>query len=211
MIAYRFTKMSLSNFQSSAQRIVSAMTGNPHFPEPWSPSVPTLVQINADLAGFSSAFAATAGGDRSRIAEREAARTRLSSDLQQLGLFVEMTAAGDESVLATTGFDLRAPSVRSVVNAPLSAPVLQKLTQGEVSGLLLARVKSLPGAASYEVQVTSADPTVESNWTSAGTFAVCRRIEIAGLTPLKTYSVRVRGVNSAGPGGWSLPSSLTVL
>lgn len=211
MISYGFTKLSLANFQASAQRIVTAMSGNPQFPEPWAPSVPTLAQIGTDLASFSNAYAATAGGDRSRIAERSTARAKLSNDLQQLGLYVEMTAGGDESVLATSGFDLVSRKPRSVVSTPLPAPELLKLMQGELSGLLLARVKSLPGAASYDVQVTSADPTVEANWTSAGTFAVCRRIELPGLAPLKTYSVRVRGVSSAGPGAWSLPSSLTVL
>lgn len=211
MIIYDFSSLSLANYLASAQRIVTAVTGNANFPEPWPSSVPTLAQINTDLSRFANAYAATAGGDRGRIAERDAARSVLTNDLRQLGLYIEMTANGNDAMLASSGFDLSARQPRSVVTAPLPAPEFLKLQRGEVSGLLLAQVKKLSGAASYDVQVTTADPTVESNWTDAGIFTVCRRIELPGLTPLKTYSVRVRGISSAGPGAWSLPSSLTVL
>ena len=187
------------------------MTGNAQFPEPWPTSVPTLAQITADLNHFASVYAATSARDQSRIAERDAARQTLSTDLQQLALYVEMACGGDASVIATTGFDVITRKPRDTVNAPLAAPENLRLMQGEVSGLLLARVKSLPKASSYDVQIASADPTVETNWTDAGTYSGCRRIELSGLTPLKTYSVRVRGINSAGPGAWTLPASLTVL
>jgi hypothetical protein len=211
MIAYNFQSISLPRFMAQAQRIVTAMTGNPQFPEPWPLTVPSLAQLNADLVSFSIAYAATAGRDLSRIAERSKARMVLANGLQQLGLYVEMMANGDESLLATTGFDLRTRKARALVPTLLPSPQNLRLKRGETSGLLIARVTSLPQAASYDVQMTTADPTVESNWISAGVFSVCRRIELPGLISLKTYSVRVRGINSAGPGAWSLPSSLTVL
>ena len=66
-------------------------------------------------------------------------------------------------------------------------------------------------AVSYDVQVATADPTVESNWNLAGSFAGCRRIELGGLTPGKVYSVRMRALGSAGPGPWTPASSLMVV
>lgn len=211
MIAYNFNSFSLPRFQAQAQRIVTAMTGNLQFPEPWPSKVPTLAQITADLTEFCSAYAATAGGDRGLIAARSRARATLANDLQQLGRYVEMMADGDGAMLAASGFDLRSRKAPSLVQTPLPPPQNLRLKRGEVSGLLIARVTKLPRAGSYDVQVTTADPTVESNWSGAGVYTQCRRIELSGLTPLKTYSVRVRGVSSAGPGAWTLPSSLLVL
>jgi hypothetical protein len=211
MIAYNFQSFSLPVFLTQAQRIVTAMTGNPQFPEPWSSTVPPLAQITADLATFSSVYAATSGGDKGRIAERSKARAALADDLRQLGLFVEMMANGDASLLATTGFDLTSRRAPAMVQLPLPSPQNLRLKRGEVSGLLVARVAKLAAAGAYEVQLTASDPTVEANWSNAGTFTQCRRIELPDLTPLKTYSVRVRGISSAGPGAWTLPSSLTVL
>jgi hypothetical protein len=63
-------------------------------------------------------------------------------------------------------------------------------------------------AGSYDVQITSGDPTVEANWTSAGSYRNSGRIELTGLATLKTWSARMRALGSAGPGDWSVPVSL---
>jgi hypothetical protein len=66
-------------------------------------------------------------------------------------------------------------------------------------------------AGAYEVQTTTADPTIESNWTAAGSFMNCGHIELDGLTVGKVYSVRLRAIGSAGPGAWTPASSLMVI
>ena len=210
MIVSSFTKLSDPNFVVQVQQIVDAMTGNPAFPEPWPATVPTLAQIQADFAAYQSAFTATAAGDRGRIVERDNARAKLATDLSQLAFNVQMTAQGNTTLLATTGFPLRQRAPRAQPEAP-PAPARIKLSRGEVSGTLIVSTSRVPKAGSYDVQVTTGDPTVEANWTEAGVFTTCRRIELQGLTPLKTYSVRVRAINAAGYGGWTPAISVTVL
>jgi hypothetical protein len=66
-------------------------------------------------------------------------------------------------------------------------------------------------AGSYDLQLTAGDPTVESNWIDAGAYKNCRRIELQGLAPYKTYSVRMRALGAAGYGAWTMPASVVVL
>jgi hypothetical protein len=184
------------------------MTGNTGFPEPWPATVPPLAQLQTDLTNLRSVSAATSAGDRTRIPERDAARQTVQADLQKLAFYVQLVANGDATLLATTGFDVKQPPVRSLVAVPLGAPTEFRLKLGEVSGMLVATARRLPGAGSYEVQLATADPTVETNWSSAGIFVHCKRIELTGLTPGKVYSVRLRGIGVAGTGAWAPAASL---
>ena len=65
---------------------------------------------------------------------------------------------------------------------------------------------------SYDVRyiLTSADETVESNWTSGGAWrSGPLRIILASLTNDSEHDVQVRAVNSAGNGAWSATSTGT--
>lgn len=211
LINSTFNKLPPSVFLARAQGIVTAMTGNPAFPEPWSSTVPPLAQIQADLTAFQNAVTATTAGDRTRIVERNAARATLANDLSQLGFYVQGVANGNVEMLSTTGYPLRQPPVRTqALDAP-TAPAGLRLNCGTVSGSLVIRSGRVSNAGSYDVQITSGDPTLETSWTAAGSYKNCRRIELTGLTPLKTYSVRIRALGAAGPGAWSTPVSLLVV
>jgi hypothetical protein len=210
-IVTNFKRLSFPNFLAQAQRVVTAMTGNPHFPEPWSAPTPTLAQITADFSSFASVYAAVSSGDRTRLPERNGARDVLTEDLQQLAAYLQMMTKGDPTLIATSGFDLHTASPRPAVILPLPAPADLRISRGDVSGTLIARVTRMSQAAAYDVQLASADPTVETNWNDAGTFSTSRRMQIVGLTPGKTYSVRVRAINSAGPGAWTVPGSLMIV
>jgi hypothetical protein len=211
LINSNFNNLKPSSLLAQAQTIVTAMTGNPAFPEPWSATVPPLAQIQKDLAAFQDAVTATAVGDRTRIAERTATGAVLVNDLGQLALYVQGIANGNQEMLATTGYPLRQRHSRNLVVDVPQAPVDVRTYPGIVSGSLLIRSPKVEGAASYDVQIATADPTVESNWTAAGSYTSCRRIELSGLTAFKTYWVRMRGLGSAGPGAWSVPVSLPVV
>src|SRR3569623_1823961 len=163
MILSSFTKLSDPNFVVQVQQIVEAMTGNAAFPEPWPATVPTLAQIQADFAAYQNAFTATASGDRGRIVERENARTKLAADLSQLALHVQMTAQGNTTLLATSGFPLRQRAPQSQPEAP-PAPARIKLSRGEGSGTLVVSTSRVPTAGSNDVQVTTGAPTDEATW-----------------------------------------------
>lgn len=211
LIRVSFNHLSPSALLAQAQGIVTAMTANPGFPEPWPTTVPTLTQIQADLAALQAAVTATAAGDRTQIQQRNAARQALANDLSRLGFYVQSLAGTSTVQLASTGFPLRQQTPRAqVVDVP-PAPGNLRLARGVNSGSLLVRAMPLPKVGSYDVQITTGDPTVEANWTAAGSYVNCGRIELDGLTPLKTYSVRMRALGAAGPGAWTTPESLVVL
>lgn len=211
LIRVTFNKLKPSNFLAQAQTIVTGMTGNPAFPEPWSATVPTLAQIQADLNVYQNAVTATAAGDRTQIAQRNSSRETLATDLALLGMYVQSVARDDEARLASSGFPLIQHGPRTqAVDAP-PAPTGVRLSCGNVSGTLIARAPRQRGAGAYDVQITMGDPTVESNWTSAGSYKNCGRIQLTGLATLKTWSVRLRALGAAGPGAWSAPASLLVL
>jgi hypothetical protein len=211
LINITFSGLTPSAFLAQAQTIVTAMSGNPAFPEPWPATVPAMAQIEADLTAFQNAVIATVAGDRTRIAERSAARETLALDLAQLGFFVQGIAGQDEARLATTGFPLRQRAPRSLVLDAPPAPSDLRLSRGSTSGSLIARARRNRQVGSYDVQITAGDPTVEANWMGAGSYRNCGRIEITNLTSLKIWSVRMRALGSAGTGPWSSPVSLLVL
>lgn len=211
LINSNFGSVKPSALLARAQAILTAMTGNASFPEPWPATVPSLAQIQADFNALQSAVTATTEGDRTRIVERNTARGTLANDLGQLALYVLSIAKGNQEMLATTGFPLRQRNARALVLDVPSSPTGVKALAGAVSGTLLIRAHRVAGAGSYDVQITMGDPTVEANWIAAGSFKICRRIELSGLTPLKTYSVRLRALGVAGPGAWSIPVSVLVV
>ena len=211
LINSTFNKLKPSAFLTQAQTIVTSMTGNTAFPEPWAATVPTLAQIQTDLTAFQAAVNATAAGDRTRIAERSGTRTTLASDLTLLGFYVQGVAKGDQAMLASTGYPLRQYTPRSQALDGPAAPQRLRLARGTTSGSLVIRAGRVPSSGSYDVQTTSSDPTVETNWAAAGSYKNCQRIELSGLATLKTWSVRVRALGAAGPGAWTAPASLMVL
>jgi hypothetical protein len=211
MINFGFFPRKPRQLISQAQQIVTAMTGNAAFPEPWPAPVPTLAQITTDLNALQTVMTATGAGDRTQVAARDAAAAALSRDLVRLGRYVQLQADDDPVKLSSSGFPMRSPGVRRVVVEELPAPANLSLSHGALSGQIFVRATRLGGAASYEVQLCTADPTVEANWIDAGVFKNCSRIQLNGLVPGKVYSVRMRGIGSAGPGSWTPAVSLMAM
>jgi hypothetical protein len=207
-----FSNLFSADFLQQAQRIVTALTGNPAFQPPWPTPIPTLAQLGTDLAAYQAALAAAAAGDRNHIADRRAARRTLQNDLALIAPYLQAVSRGDAVMLGSTGFPLRKQSVRATVFDPPSAPANFVVTRGSLSGTLSVSCRRMSGVGSYEVQqVATADPTVEANWSAAGTFKNSQRMTLEGLPSGKLCSVRLRAVGTAGPGAWTLPASLMVV
>ena len=206
-----FSNLAPVAFAAQVDVIVTSLTGNANFPEPWPSTVPSLTQLATDLTGYQSTLNAIATGDRSRVADRDALRQALAGELQILAFYLQSVANGDATKLATTGFPARKDTQRVLSPADLPAPEQVKLQRGVLSGQVIVSCKRVPKAASYEVQTTTADPTVEANWSGAGSYTSCRSIALQGLTPGKVYSVRLRAFGAAGNGAWTTASSLMVV
>ena len=88
---------------------------------------------------------------------------------------------------------------------------MQTAVRGALSGTVVVRAKKLKGANAYRIQKTDADPSIEANWRDCEPAYSCYKIVIAGLTPGRSYWVRIRGVGTNGAGEWAGPRSVMVV
>jgi hypothetical protein len=205
-----FERLNESDFLAKAGTIVTNLTANPNYPEPWAVQVATLAQLTTSYSAYLDNYHAAINHDMLKIALRNSARLALTEQLKALIPYLEMLAQGDTHILATTGYDLRKDVVRGGSADILAAPVDFRVGHGAKSGSFDIHIAKLLGAGSYEVQITENDPSIEANWRHAMSSLTSSHILLEGLTPGKAYWVRVRGIGTAGAGVWTDPVNLIV-
>lgn len=204
-----FESCSLPVFLTKSERIVTSLTGNSHYPLPWPTAVPAPTALANAFANLQRLASAAASGDTAKIAARNLARDEVTVMLKKIALYLELVADGDRAILETTGYELaKAHGGHSPGPGVLPAPENLRVERGPLSGVLLVQVHTLKGAGSYEVQIASADPKVETNWRLVTLSKTATHIELTGLTPGTVYYVRVRGIGSHGPGAWAESSGI---
>ena len=205
-----FDHLNESDFLAKAGTIVTNLTANANYPEPWAVQVATLAQLTTSYSAYLDNYHAALNHDMLKIALRNSARLALTEQLKALIPYLEMLAQGDTHILATTGYDLRKDVVRGGSADILAAPDAFRVAHGAKSGSFDIHIAKLPGAGSYEVQITESDPAIEANWRHAMSSLTSTHILLEGLTPGKAYWVRVRGIGTAGAGVWTEPVNLIV-
>jgi len=206
-----FGHLSAADFLVKSGTIVTSMTGNSHFQEPWVGQGLTLDQLKADYTAFQDAYHASLTKDVLKIALRDVTRQTLTDLLKRLALYLELMAGGDRALLTTTGYDLRHDIVHNTSKELLPAPSNFRVTHGQLSGSLNIHISKLVGAGGYEVHITHGDPKIDSNWEHGISSVTSTHIVITGLTPAQTYWLRVRGLDSNGGGVWTDPVSIIVV
>lgn len=206
----KFEDLSLPDFQSKTEIISNALASNVSFPAPWPGTLSGPAALTALYHTFEMAFNAASTGDQIKIAQRNAARLALTVYLKMLAPHLELTAAGDIAKLLSTGYSLRKKTARIGGGAPPPVPADFKVVRGG-SGQLIAKARKIRNVGTYEAQINSGDPNVEGDWRPLPVLTSCAKIKIDGLTPLTRVWVRLRGINSHGPGGWTDPAGETVL
>src|SRR3569623_771619 len=99
-----FASLKPSDLLSQAQQVVTAMTGNTSFPEPFMAPAPSLAQLTADINALQAAVTATLARDQSRIQERNVAASALATDMSRLARYVQLVADEDPLKLSSSGF-----------------------------------------------------------------------------------------------------------
>jgi hypothetical protein len=125
---------------------------------------------------------------------------------------VEFTANGDLKKLASSGFDLRQPHVRSSATAePPAAPTGLRVSHGAQSGTLDISVDRQPNASAYEVQFNETDASATSpSWLHGTVSGSCRHIPLEGLRRGQILWLRVRVIVGTVKGLWSAPVEVVV-
>jgi len=205
-----FERLSEADFLAKAGTIVTGLTANSHFPEPWVAQVPTLEQLTIAYKTYEDCYHASLSHDNIKINLRHAARDALTTELKRLIPYLEIVAQGDVNVLLTTGYDLRKDLAYGSNIGILSAPEDFRVVQGTLSGSLDVHIAKLSGAGSYEVQIAQTDPANEVNWRHALSSINSSHILLGGLAIAQIYWVRVRGIGVAGSGAWTDPIMIVV-
>ncbi|MEI6082892.1 MAG: fibronectin type III domain-containing protein [Verrucomicrobiota bacterium] len=203
-----FDRLSLPKFLTQSQRIENSLTSAPAltlFPDPWPITFPSRADLTAGFTAFENAYDAE-NGDKHAIAVRNGKRTDLTLILKRLAPYLESVAeaAGDPSMLETTGYDLRQPIVHGVPTESdtLPSPLLT-VKRGTLSGVVVGRVKREPGATAWNGEYASGDPNVPANWKNGILSTKASQIIFPNLTPGTMYYFRVRAVGKDGYGAWS--------
>jgi len=205
-----FERLSEAELQAKTCAIISALTDNPHFPEPWLPQLQTLAQITAAYNTYHDAYYEGLSDESSKINLRNTARTTLTDYLKKLALYLEIVAEDNAIILASSGYSLRSDSVQCCSNNPLPAPSNIKVTHGLKKGSLNIRANPIQGAGSYEIQTAQVDPNIENNWRHQLTSLSCSHIVLEGLIPARTYWLRLRGISRLGTGVWTEPYMIII-
>ena len=190
---------------SKGKVVVSSMTNNQFYPEPYPAYVASLSKINDTIAVFEQAYLDGLSGEKQKIALRKKIRAELIDQLKDLARYVELVAKGDLQMLTSTGFDISKPAAAGSVKADHGQVTDMRISRGGKRGMVVVKAKRVRGAASYQIHMTTGDPTVEANWMEGGVFAHCTNMEMAGLNLGLQHYFRMRCIMSEGPGPWSNP------
>lgn len=201
-VKLNFAKLPLPEKVTRARLIVAKMAANPaDFPNP----VPSLTEVTAALEAadksYRDALDARARSKQltAQLAEDEDA---LDTAMTRLASFVDSASGGSEEVILSAGMDVREPSVPT--NQPPATPQNLNATAGDKDGEIDLSWDTVPGAASYIVQMSSNPPT-DSSWTQAAVGTASKQ-SVGGLTGGQKYWFRVAAVGSAGQSAWSDPA-----
>ena len=173
--------------------ILSAMNGNPSYPDP----TPTLPVIVTSLEAFRHDCSVAADGGKSLTSAKNDKRAALVALVRNLAGYVHVNCQGSLPILLSSGFPIQKPERQSVGSIP--SPKNPVLSLGTHSGELDAQVPPVRGAIVYNWKLMAADaPTVvlqtaQSSGASK-TFAC--------LTPGKVYVAEVNAFATAGPTDW---------
>lgn len=182
-VALNMSILSVLQKINKARAIVAAMAANPQvFANP----SPALAVVTSAIDDAEAAQAAAADGGKSKTA---AARSKLEAMMKlitDLSLYVQITAAGDEAVVALAGLDVKKSAVHHVPEF--------SVVQGPHSGSVTLRVKAHDKTV-YKWQYCK-DPMGSNAWTDIA-YTDISKSGVSHLSP-GLYWFRVVFIDSGG-------------
>ncbi|MBU5638219.1 hypothetical protein KOM00_15935 [Geomonas sp. Red69] len=204
MVKRSFSRLDDPGLSSFGKGVVTSLTGNAYFKEPYPQEVTPLGQVKGTLEGFDNACLEARSRAKQSIAQRKNLRTQLIKELNELADYVNLIAKGNVEILASSGFDYTKETAPSPVKHQATYPDVV-LSQSVKRGGIVGKAKKAPRARSCEFHITTGDPTVEGNWKHAAVFGQFKNMELDGLTPGQQYALRMRWIMPEGPGPWTPP------
>jgi len=201
-IKLNLSTLSLPEKVAKAHEIVTALTGNSHFPSP----APALTAITTAANDANTAFADCQAARRTSVLttmaqnQKEDALVRL---LNQIAAHVESVAAGDEQIILSAGIDVRAQAAPGT--DPPGQPQGLTATAGDHDGEIDLSWDTVSGAKSYVIDI-STDQGTPTSWSHGGV-STTSSFTAQGLHSGTRYWFRVAAVNNNGQSAWSDPTT----
>jgi hypothetical protein len=199
-LLWNFRRYSVEVLIELARFIIESMTNNAHFTTP----DPTLAELKNLTDDLEVKFLKAQTGEHVAHLDMMKARTKLESALRSEVLYVEKIAAGDESILHSSGFPLTGDQ-----NPP------QRLyfwvVRGPNSGDILTGRIAYPRARAYVLQyfVGNNPPADPKLWIWA-MVSTKTRIGVTGLEKGTTVWFRSCAVTPDGMTPWTDPKPVVV-
>ena len=194
-VSLAFARLTDGNLSKFAGGVIDGLTEQSVI----VPDLPVDVATLTVLKGtFDNARAATVDAGESATAAKNIAREALIDGLREDGLYAEIVAKNDLSVLLSLGY--KATSTNRAP-APLQQVEVLQVTNPE-SGALKVRPKPQPNVRSYEGRIKAAG----SEYGPSISFAGARKILFDGLIAGLKYTLQLRAIGgSTGKSDWSDP------
>ncbi len=202
-VVKNFDRVSDATLLTITEGIIRALTGNSYYPLP----VPTLIELTNQKIKFENALSAAADGGKTLTAAKNRERLELKKCLYLLAIYVESTALGNEAQLLSSGFEVY-NTKRSKRPVP-AMPYGLKLTDGNHSGSIKAKVMPVLYADGYEWRYSQDEFGADMQWQLTGAFSASAAV-IENLATAKYVWVQARSFNTQGRSEWCSPVSILV-
>lgn len=200
-VKLNISRLSIIPKIAKCRQIVTAMTGNPNFPNP-NPPLATVTAALNDLDAATNAAQASRQETKAKTADQNNKDDIASGLMSQLAAHVESVAGGDEGVIRSAGMDTKAaPTQASDIPEP---PANLSATAGDRDGEIDLSWEAVSGSKSYVIE-QSVDPITATSWAHARVSTRSSQT-IDGLNSGTRYWFRVAAVNGIGNSGWSDPA-----
>jgi hypothetical protein len=199
-VLYDFVMFAAAFLIEFARNVVTMMTGNASFPNPYV----TLAQITAAANDLEAKFKAALNGDRQLKANMRIALNTLITLLKKQAAYVNLIADGSDAVILSAGYHAsQQPDSKLLPEF--------NVIHGKNSGEALAKHKAVKGAKSYVWQ-RAADPlpTSDSGWAYVGFTTKCKFTD-TGLVPGTKHWYRVAWITKDGLSAWSAPMMIIAM
>lgn len=192
------------------RNVIARMTNNQYFPEPWKTKALSIPILTNAADRYDSGIIAASRGDRDNIAMRNEILEEIQELMDQLANYVELEAGGNMAALRSTGFDLRRVRSKTITPHPPAAILDLRVENMPQPGKVTVYANGSEGAISREVQYTTGNPLIDSDWASKGVFPPNLTIEMDGFTSDQNHFFRIRDISEHGLGPWSNSASTFV-
>jgi|SRR6185436_16321346 len=177
-----------------ARLIQTKMTGNADFPTP----IPTLIILGGLIDALSLAYENALGGDKIKKSLMRIALKDLMTALNTMLGYVASVSAGDETMILSTGFDVKRPRTPAGILPP---PVNVRAVFGNVPGEIILRWAGVTRRLIYKVQMNDT-PADDTNWKDL-TYTGKIRLGVNSLISDKVYGFRIASISAEGLGNYS--------